>query len=440
MERIQFVRLLLVCSIVVSAVPVVSAAWADRGSDALDYERSPHSVATASEVTVVANQGHGKNLGELVVFDGEGRLIKRFKRAGSYWDVDPLPGSPHSVLVVTATKRGATNCPSTTKCTVNRITRLNLSTGSREHLATRIWPNHAGSELHDADLDGRGNLLIADIVHDRAYSLNTTTNASSWSYAFQSTYSLRSGGPYPGDWTHLNDIERLPDGRIMLSPRNHDSVIFVSPAGELQHGWTLGSDDDHEVLYEQHNPDYIPGSMGGPAVIVADSENNRVVEYQREDGSWTPEWVYGGLEWPRDADRLPSGHTLVTESHGDRVVEINEAGEVVWSVTTDFPYEAERLDTPDESGGGTSAAALGLTDAEVAAGSGGDSGRSVTGVIKSAAPTKVVHGLMAVTPRWMGVLEFGGFVVAVGGFVALSAFEFHHRFELVVDTPSIRRR
>lgn len=441
MDRTQIIRIVLVCILIISVIPVTSAVWADRGSDALNYAESPHSVSSAEEVTVVANQGHGKNLGELVILDGDGRLIKRFKRAGSYWDVDTYPNRTYSVLAVTATKRAANDCPTTTKCTVNRIVRLNISTGNQETLVTRIWSGHSGSEMHDADRDGKDGFLIADIAHNRAYRLNTTTNDSDWSYNFQSTYPLTSGGPYPGDWTHLNDIERLPDGRIMLSPRNQDSVVFISPREGFQEDWTLGSDDNHSVLYEQHNPDYIPNSMGGPAVLVADSENNRVVEYQRESDDWNRTWIYDGVEWPRDADRLPNGHTLITESHGDRVFEINQAGEVVWSAPADFPYEAERLDTPDESGGGQSATALGLQNGGLTStSSGGENGQSITGIIKSMFPTKIVHGLQAITPRWMGVTEFGATIVAIGTLVTLIVFEFRQRFALIIRTPSLRRR
>ncbi|MFB6187541.1 MAG: arylsulfotransferase (asst), partial [Halobacteriaceae archaeon] len=75
---------------------------------------------------------------------------------------------------------------------------------------------------------------------------------------------------------------------------------------------TLGTNNNHSIIYEQHNPDYIPEKDGGPAVVVADSENNRVAEYQYLDGEWNRSWVWrdSQLRWPRDADRLPNGHTL----------------------------------------------------------------------------------------------------------------------------------
>ena len=123
--------------------------------------------------------------------------------------------------------------------------------------------------------------------------------------------------------------------------------------------WTLGSDDDHDTLYEQHNPDYIPAERGGPAIVLADSENDRVTEFQREggagaDGEWERAWTWSDdrLEWPRDADRLPNGNTLVTDTDGGRVLEVAPNGSVVWSVGVRGGYDAERLGTGDESAGG----------------------------------------------------------------------------------------
>jgi hypothetical protein len=92
-------------------------------------------------------------------------------------------------------------------------------------------------------------------------------------------------------------------------------------------------------------------------VLVADSENDRVVEYARRDGNWTRTWRVGNrtsMSWPRDADRLPSGNTLVADSRGHRVFEVTPAGEVVWEVSTPWlVYEVERIPYGDEPDGPT---------------------------------------------------------------------------------------
>jgi hypothetical protein len=131
---------------------------------------------------------------------------------------------------------------------------------------------------------------------------------------------------------------------LLLSPRNFDQVLLVNrTTGDVE--WTLGSDGDFETLRQQHNPDYLENEAGQSTVLVADSENQRVVEYERADGTWTRTWTLEGqLDWPRDADRLPNGNTLVTDSKHDRVIEVTPDGEVVWEVYGPWlVYDAERL-------------------------------------------------------------------------------------------------
>jgi hypothetical protein len=149
---------------------------------------------------------------------------------------------------------------------------------------------------------------------------------------------------------------------------------------------------------------------------VADSENDRIVEYQRVDGSWERSWLWrdGHVQWPRDADRLPNDHTLVTDTHADRVVEVDETGDVVWEMRFPGPYEAERLGTGAESAGGTAAAAAGI-----------ESRRADGGVIASVAlaaedflPSLLVNGMLFTLPRWLTPLDAVGMVFATGFAVA----------------------
>ncbi len=58
------------------------------------------------------------------------------------------------------------------------------------------------------------------------------------------------------------------------------------------------------------------------------------------------------FNWPRDADRLENGNTLITDSLNKRLVEVNRSGETVWSYNTpEVPYEAERLPEGETVGG-----------------------------------------------------------------------------------------
>jgi hypothetical protein len=109
-------------------------------------------------------------------------------------------------------------------------------------------------------------------------------------------------------------------------------------------------------------------------VLVADSLNDRVVEYTREDGVWNRTWTLrgGGLDEPRDADRLPNGNTLVADRRGHRILEVTPAGEVVWEFYAPWqPYDVERLGTGDESAGGPTSLETGTTGTVELTGSAG---------------------------------------------------------------------
>jgi hypothetical protein len=57
------------------------------------------------------------------------------------------------------------------------------------------------------------------------------------------------------------------------------------------------------------------------------------------------------LQWPRDADRLPNGNTLVTDSLNRRVFEVTPEGRVVWSYGTPLiPYEADPIPDGERAG------------------------------------------------------------------------------------------
>ena len=359
---------------------------------------------------------------ELVAFNPDGSILYYNDSHTRYWDVDPVPETRTTVEYMFADHLEPSACPNTTNfaqrrvdeevwneyeaarstdaCTRNGYERVNLTTGE----VTRVWsettPGKEATRYHDADRLNETHLAVADIYLDRVFVVNTTSGQTEWTWNASSAFPRETGGPYPEDWTHINDIEVLEDGRLMVSARNQDRVVFLNRSGLIE-GWTLGEEDNYSILYEQHNPDYIPTARGGPAVLVGDSENNRVVEYQRTGDSWEQSWVWRDtrMQWPRDADRLPNGHTLITDSNGNRVFEVDKQGEVVWSVNIAFPYEAERLGTGDESAGGPSATQANLDSRT------GSLRDSLLIIAKQLIPGKYLNGLMYITPVWMGFLE-----------------------------------
>ncbi|MFB6281169.1 MAG: aryl-sulfate sulfotransferase [Haloferacaceae archaeon] len=433
-------RALRVAVLVLCLLTALSA-----GHSALTYDPVTGAAAgtepgAADPALVATIDGVGP--GAIVAYDADGNVVYHEDSLLLYHDVDPSPAGEHTVTYVASDGAPPGACDGS-RCLRNVIERANLTTGEVTRLHSRVHPRNGSTQIHDVDRINDSAFLVADISFpDRVYVLNTTTGAVTWEWRVSEAYAPGSGGAYPRDWTHLNDVERLPDGRVMVSLRNQDQVVFVEPGEGIQPNWTLGTDDAHGTLYEAHNPDYIPADRGGPAVVVADSENNRLVEYRRTNGSWERTWVWrdATLQWPRDADRLPSGRTLVADTHGGRLLSVTPAGRVAWSLPVpDGSYDVELLGTGDESAGGADATTLGLRsrrpgnpiadgdtsidDATVGPGPAADASASDAGgpdrpggVLLAAVstlgyrfvalvPPLVLHGLLYTLPPWATAVD-----------------------------------
>lgn len=415
-------RLAFLAVVLVSGVAVVdgyAAAAADGGSF--------HPAAPpANGTTVVADQ-----TGHLMVYGPSGALRKDFHKYQRYWDVDPVPGAGRTLLYV-ATERAKPSACAEDECVRNVVGRLNLTTGEHTRLYSMAVGTRGSAEWHDVDRVNDTAVVVADIKRDRVFIANTTTDEIGWQWNASEQFAPSSGGP-PKDWTHLNDVEMLRDGRIMVSIRNQDQVVFIERGEGVQEDWTLGEAGNFSILHGQHNPDYIPNERGGPAILVADSHNNRAVEFQRRNGRWVQSWVWRDdrTQWTRDADRLPNGHTLITDTNGDRVLEVNRRGEIVWSVQAAHPYEAERLGTGDESAGGETAVALGLasrtgTD-EVAAAGGLSASERFWQTVRGAVPPFLFNSLLFALPWWMAPTDVVALLVGAGVLLTWLAAESYWR-------------
>ncbi|WP_160135781.1 aryl-sulfate sulfotransferase [Halococcus salsus] len=262
-----------------------------------------------------------------------------------YYDVDPLSDGN---LLVTSTEPGETVV-------------YEYDPRTRE----RVWTERFDIEdTHDVDLIGDDELLVANMratndsgtPNDRVFVYNRTQNRVVWEWVVRNHFPRGTDGGYSADWTHVNDVDEVGEGKYLVSLRNFDQAVVVDRSTkrvELR----LGRDGAHATLDEQHNPDSLESETGTPTILVADSENDRVVEYERTggpagNGTWERTWALTGFDWPRDADRLPNGNTLVTDTLNQRVVEVTPRGEIVWEYFAPWaPYDAERLSAANTTGG-----------------------------------------------------------------------------------------
>jgi hypothetical protein len=362
---------LLRAAVVVLVLALVTPAAASY----VTYEETSHQRGTLTSVadndTVISIQGFH--------FDGEGSskkpsgLVGVDRRAQTEWtfngttadwpvetadqswwfyDVDPLPNGN---LLIVNTFPGRTFVSE-------------YDPVAQEFVWSELFPEMV--DTHDVASIDEHEIAIANMRNyngssgtsdDRVVVYNRTRGEITWEWYFRNHYPSDTDGGHSEDWTHVNDVDRVGEDRLLLSPRNFDQVIVVNRttgAIELQ----LGEDGNHSVLHEQHNPDYLESAEGTPTMLVADSENDRVVEYaltddctrpddvetvgNRLDCEWELVWSVGGegqFNWPRDADRLPNGNTLITDSLNHRVLEVTPEGEIVWEYYVGWgPFDAER--------------------------------------------------------------------------------------------------
>ncbi|MEF8774905.1 MAG: hypothetical protein V5A43_00180 [Haloarculaceae archaeon] len=222
------------------------------------------------------------------------------------------------------------------------------------------------SEAHAAKPLPDGGVLVGDMEEERVFVLEDGEIAWQWN---ASSFYDKPIDVTETDWLHLNDVDVLSPDRYLVSIRNANQLLILErgvgvvevinedrddtdDAACTHDGQLADTDGDGDVrcgnksvLNHQHNPHW----LGEGAVLVADSHNDRIVELRNRSGIWEPVWSLesaGGVrfDWPRDADRLPNGNTLITDTLNRRIVEVNDTGHVVWSYeTTDVPYEADRV-------------------------------------------------------------------------------------------------
>ena len=357
--------------LLVSATLVVSAATVPSR----DVQRAAPAAGTGSDSTdaqsgvLVGSQGGGKNWqkkGSVYRLNGHDVQWKINDR-DSYFDVTRLPnGSVVAGFLHNGYEEGCG--PYDPPCTK---TGFRIIDPGPDPTVVNEWafpvrtPTH--SEVHDVEPLGDGRFLVSDMEHERIAIVENGSVAWEWSAKDTGFYDAPVD-PTKHDWLHINDVDVIGEGRYLVSVRNANQLLIVERgAGVVEVINEDRADDDDgvctkhrqlsdfdgdgdvrcgdpDVIDHQHNPQW----LGNDTVLVADSENDRIVELHRtEDGSWEPAWALDEargmrLSWPRDADRLANGNTLVTDSLNRRVFEVTEDGTVVWSNGTQLiPYEAD---------------------------------------------------------------------------------------------------
>jgi outer membrane protein assembly factor BamB len=318
-------------------------------------------------VTVQAYGWFGNHNGDVFILNDEGERVWEYQPDdAAVFDGEMLDDG--NVMVSFGQKVPDAGCPEewrqTAKdhCVLNRVQEVDPDTN--EVVWEYTWYDRFISyhEVHDADRLPNGETVIIDMARHRTFTVDRSGNVT---WQWNGTEHLDEGSDfwtdhvagtsreddaYQGprqDWTHMNDVDRLENGNFLLSIRNFDVVIEVDPETDDVEA-VYGEPGNHTLMHDQHDPNYLDRH---DTLLVADSENDRVVEYDAD--SMTAVWQYEGpvaddrLQWPRDADRLPNGNTLIADSRNFRALEVDANGTVVWrhdlSEERGIVYDVDRL-------------------------------------------------------------------------------------------------
>jgi outer membrane protein assembly factor BamB len=165
----------------------------------------------------------------------------------------------------------------------------------------------AGVKLGRSALNG--NTLIATGYRNEVIELDPAGNEV-WKYSA------------PGAWS----AEKLDNGNVLIASYQLNKVLEVSPA--------------KEIAWEFELPGVLSARPLDNGNILASSHSgNRVVEVNRDK---VVVWTYTSNTQCHDAIRLENGNTLVCTN--DNVVEVDSAGDVVWSFPAEQAYGIDTLD------------------------------------------------------------------------------------------------
>ena len=170
----------------------------------------------------------------------------------------------------------------------------------------------------------------------------------SWDHLDPSEYPIPLIQNTRSEWTHGNSVVELADGNLLVSFRNISTVIKIDRrSGDIV--WKLGA----PPLSGQHAPVPLPNGNilifdNGPTRLDQTFPFSRVIEINPATNEIV--WKYQdanaqGFYSDRisNAQRLPSGNTLINEGMFGRFFEVTPNGEVVWEYVNSYFVPASRL-------------------------------------------------------------------------------------------------
>ncbi len=166
-----------------------------------------------------------------------------------------------------------------------------------------------------------GNILISDPKQAREFKAGTREVV--WSYALSA------------ENTELDTVYRLPGGNTLLVEMGKNPrLIEVAPDGKIAHEVKIQPETDNAHMQARMARKLANGNYLVPHLLAFKiKEYTPAGEVVREIPTDLPE--LGGRtvdNWPFTCITLENGNILANLTHGDKTVEFDPAGKVVWRV------------------------------------------------------------------------------------------------------------
>ena len=174
------------------------------------------------------------------------------------------------------------------------------------------------------------------------------------------------------EWTHVNDVDVMPDGNILSDSRHTDGAFIINrSSGEITWRWGNVAYMDKETGKVEYRDVRLPTNMGGPhdghripdglpgeghmliydngmynymsRALEVDIETNEVV-WQSESDFGLEGYVNGRVHFSpfiSGSQRQPNGNTMICSGGNGVIYEMTKEKEIVWHYVRATPGQGD---------------------------------------------------------------------------------------------------
>jgi hypothetical protein len=165
------------------------------------------------------------------------------------------------------------------------------------------------------------HVIITDQANERIILVELFSHQIVWQYG--TTGVVGSG---PNQLNNPNSAEVLGNGHVLIADENNNRVIEINTSGRILHQFTAGGTVSGAAFASR---------LANGNTLITDSNNNRIVEVDRND---MIVWQYvtnlrpnsNANPLPTRAVRLRNGNTLISDQFNNVVIEVTPDGQIVF--------------------------------------------------------------------------------------------------------------